>query len=342
MGLISNDTAYYKEFFAEIKAKVRNAQLSALRTVNKELINLYWEIGQSIIVKQEEQGWGKAVVEMLASELQLEFEGVQGFSSSNLWRMKNFYLSYKDNEKLAQLVREISWSHNIVIMERCKDDFEREYLMRMSIKFGWTRNILSHNIDVKSYENFLINQTSFDKTLPEKYKYQAKLAVKDDYNFAFLELGEEHSEKELEKALIENVRRFLLEMGGHFAFIGSQYRVEVDEREFFIDLLLYHRGLRCLTAIELKRGDFQPEYAGKMQFYLSALDAKVKLEDENPSIGIIICKSKSRTLVEYTLRDVNKPLGITTYTTGDILPKNFKDLLPSPEKITALLKILQE
>jgi predicted nuclease of restriction endonuclease-like (RecB) superfamily len=218
-------------------------------------------------------------VENLAKDLQNEFPGIQGFSVGNLWRMRAFYLQYQSNEKLAPLVREISWSKNIVILEKCKDDSEREFYIRMTKKFGWTKNVLINQIENKAYEQYILNQTNFDKALPEKYSYQAKLAVKDEYTFDFLELGEEHSEKELEFALINKIRHFLTEMGGYFCFIANQYRIEIDDNEFFIDLLLYHRKLKCLVAIELKIGDFLPEYAGKMQFYLSALDDKVKLED---------------------------------------------------------------
>lgn len=235
---ISTTDKGYIEFFADIKQKVRSAQLSALRAVNKELITLYWEIGRTIVSKQSEKGWGKSVVEVLAKDLQHEFIGIKGFSERNLWRMRTFYLTYKDDIKLPQLVAEIGWSHNSIILEKCKDNLEREYYVQMTRKFGWTRNILEHNIEVRSYENFLVNQTSFDNTLVEKYKKQAKLAVKDEYSFGFLELGEEYLESELEGKLVNNIRKFLLEMGGYFSFVGSQYRVEVDGREFFIDLLL--------------------------------------------------------------------------------------------------------
>lgn len=199
----------------------------------------------------------------------------------------------------------------------------------MAKKFGWTKNVLIHQIENKSFEKYMLNQTNFDNTVPAKYKKQAKLAVKDEYTFDFVELSDEHSEKELEIALIKNVRKFLSEMGSHYSFIGNQYRLVVEGDEFFIDLLLYHRALKCLVAIELKIGDFKPEYAGKMQFYLSVLNKTVKLEDENPSIGIIICKSKKRTIVEYALQDANKPIGVASYTISNKLPSELKDFLPS-------------
>ncbi len=328
----------YIKFFREIKERIYKAQYEALKVVNKELISLYCDIGKRVVEKQEQFGWGKSVVEKLAEDLQKEFPGIKGFSSRNIWNMRNFYLLYKNNQKMQPLVAEISWVKNIIIMEKCKDDLEREFYIKITKKFGWSKNVLIHQIENKSYEKYLLNQTNFDKTLPEKYKNQAKLAVKDEYTFDFLELGEEHSEKELEMELLNNVRKFLVEMGGYFTFIGNQYRIEIEDNEYFIDLLLYHRILKCLVAIELKIGDFKPEYAGKMQFYLSALDEKSKLKDENSSIGIILCKSKNRMIVEYALRDVKKPIGVATYKITNKLPKEYKKFLPSPEEISEKLK----
>ena len=331
----------YKTFFKEIKERIYKAQYDALKAVNKELINLYWDIGKSIVAKQDKIGWGKAIVETLAKDLQKEFPGIQGFSSANLWRMRNFYLTYRTNEKLAPLVREISWTKNVIIMERCKDDIRREFYLKTTKKFGWTKDVLINQIEAVAFERFMANQTNFDKTVPEKYRHQAKLAVKDEYSFDFLELAEEHSEKELERALLENVRKFLIEMGGYFAFVGNQYRLEIDREEFFIDLLLYHRKLRCLVAIELKIGAFKPEYAGKMQFYLSALNDRVKLPEETPSIGIILCKDKSRTIVEYALKDTKKPIGVSTYRLTEKLPRELKKYLPSPEEMIERIKYLK-
>lgn len=196
----------YRQFLAEVKDKIFKAQYEALKRVNRQLIELYWDIGRMIVERRNEHGWGKSVVQNLAEDLQKEFPGIRGFSSSNLWRMKLFFETYNENKKLAPLVREISWSHNIVILEKCKDDLEKEFYTKMTKKFGWTKNVLIHQIDSKSYEKFLLNQMSFDKTLPDKYKHQAKLAVKDRYTFDFLELSEEHAEKELEIALINNIR----------------------------------------------------------------------------------------------------------------------------------------
>jgi predicted nuclease of restriction endonuclease-like (RecB) superfamily len=335
MGIIKSD---YETFLAEIKERIRQAQYDALKAVNKELIKLYWDIGKMIVEKQKKYGWGKSIVENLARDLQKEFPGMRGLSSRNLWYMRDFYLTYKDKPKLQPLVAEISWTHNIIIMERCKDDLEREFYIRMSRKFGWSKNVLIHHIENKTYEKTLSGQTSFEKTLPEKLKHQAKLAVKDEYIFDFLELTEKHSEMELERAIIAKINKFLIEMNGMFAFIGNQFRIEINDKEFFIDILLYHRHLKCLVAIDLKVSEFKPEYVGKIQFYLSALDDKVKLPDENPSIGIIICKEKDRTIVEYALRDTNKPISVATYKVTSKLPKNLRNQLPSPQQIQELIE----
>ena len=236
------------------------------------------------------------------------------------------------------MVREISWTKNILIFEKCKDDLEREFYIRMTRKFGWTKDVLAIKSETHTYENTLLNQTNFDQTVPEEIRNQAKLAVKDEYTFDFLELGEEHSERELERALISKVAIFLREMGGMFTFAGSQYRIEVEGDEYFIDLLLYHRGLKCMVAVELKVGVFLPEYVGKMQFYLALLDDKLRLEGENPAIGIILCKDKKKTIVEYALRESNKPIGVASYRILNTLPQELRGILPSPEQIARLLE----
>ena len=332
-----------------------------MKKVNAELIQLYWEIGEEIERQQREQGWGKSVVEILAKELQKEFPGVQGFSARNLWLMRSFFIEYSQNAImhpmgtelqnsnlhplgaeihstiLPAMLVEIGWKKNVVIMQKCKDPLQREFYIRMTKRYGWTKDVLINNIENKAFEKNLTNQTNFDETVPEKYRLQAKLAVKDDYNFDFIEMGIEHSEAELEAGIIKNIRAFLLEMGGDFSFIGNQYHLDVTGGDYFIDVLLFHRRLRSLSAINLKIGEFKPEYAGKMQFYLTALDETMKLPDENPSIGIIICKSKNRTRVEYTLKSSNRPIGVAAYSYYDNLPEEMRTLLPSPEEIAAIV-----
>lgn len=320
-------------FITDIKHKVRAAQYEALKAVNTELINLYWEIGKSIAEKQSEN-WGKSVVSTLSKELQKEFPKISGFSEANLWLMSQFYTEYQPVEILEPLVREISWSKHIAILKKCKNTQERQFYILATKKFGWTKNVLIHQIENKTFEKYLLNQTNFDRTLSENIKNQASLAVKDEYVFDFLELTDEHSEYELEQALIQNVRSFLLEIGHNFTFVGNQYRLAVGNKEYFIDLLLYHRQLQCLVAVELKIGEFLPEYKGKMEFYISVLNDTVKLPHENSAIGIIICKSKDRTIVEYSLSTGNLPIGVATYTTSNSLPDEYLRLLPSVEEIS--------
>ena len=333
----------FTNFVKDIKQKILASQYEALKAVNKELIELYWDIGKNIVLKQKAFGWGKSVVKNLSDELRKEFVGIKGFSVQNLWNMRQFYLEYSENEKLQTLSREIGWSHNVLIFQKSKDRLEREFYILMTKKLGWSYRVLDNQIDNKYYEKYLLNQTNFDSTVVEKYKNQAKLAVKDEYNFDFLELGDEHSEHKLEIGLINKIREFLSQMGTDFTFVGNQYKLEIDNEEYFIDLLLYHRRLKSLIAIELKIGKFKPEYAGKMNFYLSVLNDTIRLADENASIGIIICKEKSRTTVEYALKDSHQPIGISTYKLTESLPKNLKGFLPSSQEIEEkLLGLLDE
>ena len=332
----------YGELLADIKNRIRAAQFSALKSVNKELVGMYWDIGRMIADRQKGNTWGKSVVERLAADLRLEFPGIQGFSSRNIWNMRKFYATYVKNQKLQPLAAEIGWTQNIIILDGCSDDLEREFYIRMVRKYGWTKNVLASNIEAQTYKKYLLNQTNFEKTVPEKVRNQAKLAVKDEYTFDFLDLGEEHSERQLESALIAKVNRFLTEMGGVFTFAGSQYQLDVDGEEYFIDILLYHRHLKCLVAVELKTGKFLPEYVGKMQFYLAVLDDKVKTSDENPSIGIILCRDKNRTIVEYALRESKKPIGIAAYKVVRSVPRELQGQLPTPDQAALLLEGLEQ
>lgn len=332
----------YGELLADVKARIRSAQYAALRAVNNELVGLYWDIGRMIVERQKGESWGKSVVVRLSADLRKEFPGVSGFSAQNLWYMRQFHIEYRDKPKLQPLVGEISWAKHLVIMAQCKNDLEREFYVRMTRKFGWSKNVLIHQIENQSYEKTLLGQTNFDKAVTPAIRAQAKLAVKDEYTFDFLELGEEHDERKLERAIMLRIERFLVEMGGRFAFMGRQYHLEVGGKEFFIDLLLYHRHLRSLVAVELKVGEFAPEFVGKMQFYLAALDDLVRLKDENPSIGIILCKTKERAVVEYALRESNKPIGVATYRIVRRLPANLRGELPEPAQIEKLLTAIKD
>lgn len=335
----------YKQFLAEIKEKVYRSQYQAMRKVNKDLINLYWNIGQSIVSRQSQFKWGKAVVETLAADLQNEFPGIGGFSVQNLWYMRKFYKEYQGDEILQPLVGEIGWTHNLIIMDKCKDKLEREFYIKMTIQYGWTKNVLIHQVEAKSYEQYLLGQTNFDKAIPDKYKHQAKLAVRDEYNFDFLEIADEHAEKELELAIMKNMRRFLQEMGGDFTFVGNQFRLQSGDENYYIDILLFHRRLRSMVAIELKAGKFKPAYAGQMNFYLTVLNDQLKTEEENPSIGIIVCKEKDRTTVDYALKETNNPIGVASYKVTSSLPSDIKKYLPSPAEmvgsLTGIIDVLE-
>ena len=323
----------YQNFRDDILRRIRSAQYEAMRAINKEMISLYWEIGRQITERQKALGWGKSVVENLSKDIQKEFPGIQGFSARNMWDMARFYSEYQPNEILRPMVAEISWTKHLIILTKCKDTQERRFYILATKKFGWTKNVLMHQIEGKAFENYLLGQSNYDQTLDDSIKNQAVLALRDDYSFNFLELSDEHSERELELSIVQNIRAFLLEFGNDFTFLGNQYRLEVGSQEYFIDLLLFSRRMQSLVAIELKVGEFKPEYKGKMEFYLNVLDDTVKLPNENPSIGIIICKEKNRTIVEYALRHSSSPIGVATYSLSPELPEEYRHLLPSSEDI---------
>ncbi|MBQ6083487.1 MAG: DUF1016 family protein [Bacteroidales bacterium] len=329
----------YLDWLGEIKHQIHEAQYEAMKAVNTTIIKLYWEIGRSIAEKQAE-GWGKSVVEQLSRDIQIEFPQIKGFGSRNLWYMMQFYIEYQGDEKLQPLVAEISWAKHLVIMTKCKDSLERQFYILATKKFGWTKNVLIHQIEQKSYEKYLIGQTNFDKTLPGKIRNQAALAVKDDYFIGYGELGDNHSEYELEQSIINNISSFLAEFGSDVMFAGNQYRLEVGGKEYFVDLMLYHRKMQCFIAIELKIGEFEPEYKGKMEFYLNVINDTIRLPHENPAIGIIICKSKNRTVVEYALRNSMMPIGVAAYSITSELPDDYKHLLPEADKISNRLQNL--
>lgn len=254
--------------------------------------------------------------------------------------MKDFYLSYCKKEKLTALLAEISWTHHVYILERCKDPLEREFYIRMSKRNGWSYRTLLNHIESKTFETMMASQENFEASLSAAWSQEARVSVKDEYVFDFLELEDEYSERELERAIGKNIESFLREVGNAYTFVGSQYRLEVGGQDFIIDILLYHRKLKALVAIELKKGAFIPEYVGKMQFYLAVLNDKVRLADENPSIGIILCREKNRMIVEYALKDSNKPINIASYKIVQQLPEELQNQLPTAEQIEKLLEYI--
>lgn len=323
----------YASFLASVKKEIQTSRIKAARAVNRELIALYWKIGEMIVKKQKELGWGKSVVQRLSKDICTEFEGIQGFSPQNLWYMRQFYSEYCSFPKLQQLVGEIPWGHNILIFNKIKNFEERKYYIQATRDNGWSRNVLLNQIKAKAFARHISAKKShnFSKALPSHLSEQANEVFKDGYMLDFLGINRPVLERELENRLVEAIRDVLIEFGRGFAFMGNQYRIEAGNKEYFIDLLFYHRKLKCLVAIELKTGEFKPEYAGKMNFYLNLLDDFIKEREENPAIGIILCAEKDNFEVEYSLRNIDKPVGVAEYYLTKKLPAKYKTDLPSPE-----------
>jgi predicted nuclease of restriction endonuclease-like (RecB) superfamily len=342
MDIIQNKD--FKNFIKDIKQKIYSAKNKAILSANRLMIELYFDIGKEIVTRQEKYGWGKSIVEQMSKELKDEFGAKSGYSASNLWRMRNFYLAYKDNENLAQLVREISWSQNILIFEKCKDESEREYYIRKTIEFGWNRNVLMHHIKTNLYkrDNKKEKITNFNQTLSNELSELATDIIKSEYNLEFLEIKDNFKERELEESILDNLEKFLLELGVGFSFVGSQYKLTLGENEYFIDLLFFHRKLNALVAIELKIGKFKPEYAGKMNFYLNILNDKVKMPHENPAIGIILCTDKDNIEVEYALQNLNQPMGVSAYSIKQELPKDLQKFLPTKNELKKFIEKYKE
>jgi len=329
----------YKDFIITLKQKIYSAKTKAIISANRLMIELYFEIGKEIVLNQQTQGWGKSVVEQMSKDLKDEFGEKSGYSSSNLWRMRSFYLAYKDDEYLAQLVRDISWGQNILIFEKCKTHQEREYYIKNTIEHGWNRNVLTHHIKTNLFERDDTSKkaNNFEVTLKSELSELAVDIVKSEYNLEFLEVAKSAHEREVENSLVQNIKKFLLELGYGFSFIDNQYRLVLNENEYFIDLLFFHRKLNALVAIELKVGKFKPEYAGKMNFYLNLLNKTVKMPHENPAIGIILCSDKDGMEVEYSLLNTSQPMGVSTYSVKETLPDELKDTLPTQEELQQLL-----
>lgn len=334
------NTNEFNSFLKEIKSKIYNAKSKAILSANRLMIELYHEIGKEIVKKQETLAWGKSVVEQMSKELIDEFGEKSGYSSQNLWYMRQFYNSYKDNPILQQLVGEIPWGSNIVIFTKCKDDTQKEYYIKNTIENSWNRNVLMHHIKTNLFDrdNIETKSNNFEVALPMELSELALDIVKSEYNLEFMEVAKNAHERQVENKLVENIKKFLLELGYGFSFIDSQYKLMLGENEYYIDLLFFHRKLNALVAIELKVGKFKPEYAGKMNFYLNILNDKVKMPHENPSIGIILCTDKDGLEVEYALQSVSQPMGVSTYTVKETLPKELSNALPTKQELETKLK----
>lgn len=329
----------YPAFLSELKERIRAAQVRAALAVNRELILLYHEIGRDIADRQTQHGWGDKVLDRLAADLKAAFPGIEGFSRRSLYRMRAFYLAYKGRpDFVSQVATQIPWFHNVVVLESVKDAAEREFYVRKTIEHGWSRAILEHQIETGLYHRQGKAVTNFERTLPPPQSDLAQQLLKDPYNFDFLTLGEDAHERHLERGLLAHIQAFLLELGQGFAFVGSQYPLTVGGQEFLMDLLFYHLKLRCFVVIDLKMRAFEPEFAGKMNFYLSAVDDLLRHEGDAPTIGIILCKTKNETIAEYALRDMSKPIGVAAHLTAELtrsLPPDLQSDLPTIAELEA-------
>jgi predicted nuclease of restriction endonuclease-like (RecB) superfamily len=336
----------YGPFLEDLKSRIQAARVKAAVSVNRELIALYWNIGKSIVERQRAEDWGKAVVERLAADLQRAFPGIEGFSSRNIWRMRAFYLAWTeevgklprpvagaDGQSLPQPVAEIPWGHNVWLLEKIKEPGERLWYAQGTLAHGWSRAVLAHQIETGLYRRQGKAVTNFERLLPPPQSDLAQQTLKDPYVFDFLMLSEDARERDLERGLVAHIRKFLLELGVGFAFVGSQVHLEVEDEDFYLDLLFYHLRLGCFVVIDLKMEPFKPEFAGKMNFYLSAVDARFRHPGDQPSIGIILCKTRKRLIAEYALRNTRTPIGVSEYTLTRTVPSELKSSLPSVREL---------
>ena len=328
----------YPAFLSGLKVRIREARVRAALSVNRELILLYWEIGRDILQRQQEEGWGAKVIERLSTDLRKEFPDVKGFSPRNLKYMRSFAEAWPDPVFVQQVAAQIPWFHNCVILDKLSNREFREWYIHKTIENGWSRNVLVHQIESGLIEREGRAVTDFSSALPAPQSDLARAMLKDPYIFDFLGIGEDAAERELERALLDHIREFLLELGVGFAFVGSQYRLDVGGKDFSIDLLFYHLKLRSYVVIDLKIGEFLPEYAGKMNFYLSAVDDLLRHLDDNPSIGIVLCKSRNRIIAEYALRDMEKPIGVAGYELTTSLPEDLRGRLPTVDELEEELR----
>jgi predicted nuclease of restriction endonuclease-like (RecB) superfamily len=326
----------YQAFLTEIKERIRVAQIKAALAVNNELVLLYWNIGRSILERQSKEGWGAKIIDKIAKDLSDGFPDIKGFSTRNLKYIRAFAEAWPDEQFVQQAAAQIPWFHNCTLLDKVKAAEERKWYIRQTVKNGWSRNILVLQIESALYHRQGQAITNFDQTLPPTQSDLAREIIKDPYNFDFLSLGKEVEEREVERGLLNHIRDFLLELGKGFAFLGSQYHLSVGDKDFYIDLLFYHVTLRCYVVIDLKMGEFEPEFAGKMGFYIAAVDRQLKHFEDKPSIGIVLCKSKNKVIAEYSLSNISKPIGISEFRT---LPNELKESLPGIEELERELEI---
>jgi len=323
----------YPAFLAELKQRIRSARLQAALSVNRELILLYWSIGRDILLRQQEEGWGSKVIDRLAADLRRAFPEMTGISGRNLKYMRALAEAWPQEEFVQRVVAQLPWGHNVRLLDAVKSPTEREWYARQAIQSGWSRNVLVHQIESRLFARQGSALTNFSRTLPAEQSELAQQIIKDPYGFDFLSLGPDMLERDLERGLLEHLRSLILELGKGFAFVGSQYPLEVGGQDYYLDLLFYHLRLRCFVVIELKVEGFKPEFAGKMNFYLSAVDDQLRHPDDQASIGMILCKGRNEVIVEYALRDSSKPMGVAQYQLSPALPEQLKRDLPTIEDL---------
>lgn len=334
------ELSFYNNLLTEIKSRIRTAQVKATLAANAEMIAMYWDIGKIISQRQQEQGWGANVIPRLANDIKNELSEIKGFSVRNLKCMVQFYKEYENETPIGQqAVAQLPWGHLLLLMQKIKSISIRAWYTQQIIENGWSRDILG--MMIKSDLHLRQSETThnFKQTLPNEQSDLIVQALKDPYIFDFLTIAQPFSEKELENELIKHIEKFLLELGAGFAFVGRQYHIEVRGKDFYIDLLFYHLKLRRFVVIDLKRGEFKPEYAGKMNFYCSAIDDHLKHHTDQSTIGLILCQTKDAVMAEYTLRNVHSPIGVSEFELTRALPENLKSSLPSIESIENELKI---
>jgi Uncharacterized conserved protein len=334
--------AGYEVLLADLKNRIRAARVHAALSVNRELIQLYWHIGRTILERQDREGWGSKVIDRLADDLRQEFPDMKGLSRANLFYMRAFADAYPEVSIVQQLVGQLPWGHNVTLITKIKDPALREWYAGACIENGWSRAVMVAQIETSLHKRQGAAQSNFTHTLPAPQSELAQQILKDPYNFDFLTLHDQAVERDLQKGLLEHLKDFMLELGVGFAFVGNEYHLEVAGDDFYLDLLFYHLKLRCFVVVELKMTEFKPEYAGKINFYLSAVDDLLRHSADNPTIGILLCKSKNRVIVEYSLRDMHKPLGIAEYKLAQSLPDDLKGNLPTIEELEKELGELEE
>jgi predicted nuclease of restriction endonuclease-like (RecB) superfamily len=334
--------AGYTEWLTDLKTRIHAAQQRAALAVNRELLQLYWQVGRDILDRQALEGWGAGIVDQVSADLQAAFPEMKGFSRSNLKYMRAFAEAWPDFAIGQQVVGQLPWGHNLVLLTKLKTREARLVHAEQAVVRGWSRSVLTLHIEQRTLEREGKALTNFEQHLPKPQSDLARESLKDPYRFDFLTVGSEANEREIEAALVQHITRFLLELGAGFAFVGRQVHLEVGDEDFYLDLLFYHLKLRAYVVIELKAGNFKPEHTGKLSFYLSAVDAQVKAPEDAPTIGLLLCKSKNRVVAEYALRDTNKPIGVAEYQLVEALPKELEASLPSIEQIERELGELDE